>query len=44
MDMTLDFLKDIHGLSIARRVASEIEYEWTEDSENDSFYNKEKTN
>jgi putative intracellular protease/amidase len=44
MDMTLDFLKDIHGLNIARRVADEIEYEWTEDSENDSFYNEEKTN
>lgn len=42
MDMTLGFLKDIHGVSVARCVASEIEYEWIEDSENDSFYNKEK--
>jgi len=40
MDMTLSFLKDIHGVNIARRVATEIEYEWIEDSENDSFYNE----
>jgi len=37
MDMTLGFLKDLHGINIARQVAEEIEYEWTEDSENDSF-------
>ncbi len=37
MDMTLDFLKDLHGVNIARQVAKEIEYEWTEDSKNDSF-------
>lgn len=37
MDMTLDFLKGIHGIDIAREVASEIEYAWTEDSTKDSF-------
>lgn len=37
MDMTLDFLKDLHGVDIARQVAEQIEYEWTEDSKNDSF-------
>ncbi len=37
MDMTLDFLKDLHGVDIARQVAEQIEYEWTEDSENDIF-------
>ena len=37
MDMTLDFLKDLHGVNIARQVSKEIEYEWTEDSKNDSF-------
>lgn len=37
MDMTLDFLKDLHGVDIARQVAEQIEYEWTEDSENDNF-------
>ena len=37
MDMALGFLKDLHGIKIARQVAEEIEYEWTEDSENDSF-------
>lgn len=37
MDMTLDFLKDRHGIDIARQVANEIEYQWTEDSTNDSF-------
>jgi len=37
MDMTLDFLKDLHGVDVARQVAEQIEYEWTEDSKNDSF-------
>ncbi|MCJ7465346.1 MAG: DJ-1/PfpI family protein [Maribacter sp.] len=37
MDMTLDFLKDIHGIDVARQVAKQIEYTWTEDSKNDSF-------
>lgn len=38
MDMTLGFLKDRHGIDIARHVADEIEYQWTEDSTNDSFF------
>lgn len=38
MDMTLDFLKDIHGIDMARQVARQIEYQWTEDSTNDPFY------
>jgi len=37
MDMTLDFLKDLHGVDVARQLAEQIEYEWTEDSKNDSF-------
>ncbi len=37
MDMTLDFLKDLHGIDVARQVAHQIEYEWTEDSTNDRF-------
>jgi transcriptional regulator GlxA family with amidase domain len=37
MDMTLDFLKELHGIDIARQVAGQIEYEWTEDSGNDNF-------
>ncbi len=40
MDMTLDFLKDLHGVDVARQVAEQIEYEWTEDSKNDSFCKK----
>ena len=38
MDMTLDFIKGMHDIETARRVASEIEYAWTEDSTEDSFY------
>ena len=37
MDMTLDFIKDIHGYAEARRVADYIEYSWNEDSTNDPF-------
>jgi putative intracellular protease/amidase len=37
MDMTLGFLSDIHGIDFARKVAFEIEYNWTEDKENDNF-------
>lgn len=37
MDMTLGFLKDIHGLEFARNVAFEIEYEWQEEKDNDHF-------
>jgi putative intracellular protease/amidase len=37
MDMALGFLSDRHGLEFARRVAFEIEYNWTEDKDNDTF-------
>lgn len=43
MDMTLAFLKDRHGINKARQVAEEIEYVWTEDSENDNFCKKHET-
>jgi putative intracellular protease/amidase len=38
MDMTLGFLQDVHGLDFARKVAFEIEYHWTENREEDHFY------
>jgi len=37
MDMTLGFLKDIHGLEFARNVAFEIEYDWQEEKDHDHF-------
>jgi hypothetical protein len=37
MDMTLGFLQDVHGLDFARKVAFEIEYQWTENREEDHF-------
>ena len=37
MDMTLGFLNDLHGIEFARKVAFEIEYNWQEDKEHDSF-------
>ncbi len=37
MDMALDFLKDRHGIDYARRVAFEIEYNWIEDKDCDTF-------
>ncbi len=37
MDMTLDFLKDVHDIDTARQVGKQIEYTWTEDSKNDPF-------
>ncbi len=37
MDMTLGFLKDIHGAEFARKIAREIEYTWQEDKEKDEF-------
>lgn len=43
MDMTLDFLKDIHGIALARQVAEQIEYEWTEDGTHDRFYEERGT-
>jgi putative intracellular protease/amidase len=37
MDMTLGFLNDLYGNAFARDVASQIEYSWQEDKENDPF-------
>jgi transcriptional regulator GlxA family with amidase domain len=37
MDMALGFLADRHGIEFARKVAFEIEYNWIEDKDNDSF-------
>lgn len=37
MDMALGFLADSHGIEFARNVAFEIEYNWIEDKDNDSF-------
>lgn len=41
MDMTLGFLRDIHGIGFARKVAYTIEYTWQENSEEDNFYEQE---
>ena len=38
MDMTLGFLSDLHGIEFARKVAYQVEYNWTEDKDNDNFY------
>ena len=38
MDMTLGFLSDLHGKEFARQVAFQIEYNWTEDEDNDNFF------
>ena len=38
IDMTLGFLSDRHGIDFARKVAAEIEFNWTEDREFDNFY------
>jgi transcriptional regulator GlxA family with amidase domain len=37
IDMTLDYVKDIHGYEEAKRVADYIEYSWNEDSSADPF-------
>lgn len=37
IDMCLGFLSDQHGIEFARKVATEIEYNWVEDSRNDTF-------
>ena len=37
MDMALGFLADNHGIDFARKVAKEIEYNWIEDKDFDSF-------
>ena len=37
MDMAFGFLADRHGIDFARKIANEIEYNWIEDKDNDSF-------
>jgi putative intracellular protease/amidase len=37
MDMALGFLADRHGVDFARNLALEIEYNWIEDKDNDTF-------
>ena len=37
MDMALGFLADRYGVEFARNAAKEIEYNWTEDKDNDNF-------
>jgi len=37
MDMALGFLSDRYGIEFARKVAYEIEYNWVEDKDNDTF-------
>ena len=37
MDMTLGFLHDRHGIDYARKAAFEIEYDWTEQMDEDHF-------
>jgi putative intracellular protease/amidase len=37
MDMTLGFLADQHGIEFARKLAFEIENNWIEDKDNDTF-------
>ncbi len=38
IDMTLGFLSDRHGYPFAKKVADELEYLWTEDKDQDPFY------
>ncbi len=37
MDMALGFLADRHGIEFARKMAFEIEYNWTENKDDDTF-------
>jgi putative intracellular protease/amidase len=37
IDMALGFIKDRYGLNEAQKIASNIEYHWINDSNNDSF-------
>lgn len=37
MDMVLGFLSDLHGIEFAKRTAFEIEYNWIEDKNMDTF-------
>ncbi|MEX8548742.1 MAG: DJ-1/PfpI family protein [Mucilaginibacter sp.] len=38
MDMTLGFLKDVHGIEFAKKAAFDIEYCWNENKDVDGFY------
>jgi putative intracellular protease/amidase len=37
MDMTLGFLREMHGIDFAREIAHTIEYTWQEDKDEDDF-------
>ena len=37
IDMALGFVSDQHGIELARQIAFEIEYNWMEDKDNDTF-------
>ena len=37
MDMVLGFVADRHGAELARKLAFEIEYNWTDQKEQDNF-------
>ncbi|HVZ96447.1 MAG TPA: DJ-1/PfpI family protein [Chitinophagaceae bacterium] len=37
MDMALGFISDRHGEALARKIAFEIEYDWIEDKDEDTF-------
>lgn len=37
MDMALGFISDKHGANLAKRIANEIEYNWIEDKNDDTF-------
>ncbi|RED22503.1 DJ-1/PfpI family protein [Flavobacterium cutihirudinis] len=37
IDMALGFISNRHGIEFARKIAFEIEYNWTEDKDNDTF-------
>ena len=37
MDMALGFVADRHGIDVVRNVASEIEYNWIEDKDHDTW-------
>ena len=40
MDMSLGFISDIHGVDIARKLSTEIEYKWNENKDEDTFIAK----
>ena len=42
MDMTLGFLEERHGIELALRIATDIEYLWIQDKDNDLFVAQKK--